>query len=129
MIEHYYKHALDYAIVEILDKKSSLRYYELEEELSLYHKPSTSTLSRHLERLIRRRILRRIRKDNGNTFYSLSDLFKGSLDKQKKDNSTNYLEKTLSLPEFYYRLHSPFGLEEIPAVIYRVDENGQITEY
>jgi hypothetical protein len=46
-----------------------------------------------------------------NTFYSLSDLFKGSLHKQNKDTPKNYLEKTLSLPEFYYyRLHSPFGL-------------------
>ena len=94
---------LDYAIVEILDAiyPSFLRYHELEEEMSLHCTVPSSTLSRHLKRLVGKEILhRREEKKFGSTFYSLTKEFKGSLDLRKKWYPTNYLEETFSIDPF-----------------------------
>lgn len=94
---------LDYAIVEILDAiyPSFLRYHELEEEMSLQCKVPSSTLSRHLKRLVGKEILsRREEKKYGPTFYSLTKAFKGSLDLRKKWYAANYLEETFSIEPF-----------------------------
>jgi DNA-binding HxlR family transcriptional regulator len=101
MIRRRYKSILDYAIVDIFDTEHScLRYHEIEQEISLYCKVSSATLSLHLIRLVERNVLARRVDDNGHTFYSLTKRFKGSLDIQKKHYPTNYIEKTLSLHDF-----------------------------
>jgi DNA-binding HxlR family transcriptional regulator len=103
MINYYYKHVLDYAIVEILDAiyPSFLRYHELEQEISLHCRIPSSTLSRHLKRLVGKEILsRREEKKYGPTFYSLTKKFKDSLDIQKKHYPPSYLEKTFLLHPF-----------------------------
>ncbi|MDP9287229.1 MAG: hypothetical protein M3P08_03420 [Thermoproteota archaeon] len=103
MINYYYKRTLDYAIVEILDTvyPAFLRYHELEEEISLHCTIPSSTMSRHLKRLVGKQILhRREEKKYGPTFYSLTKKFKDSLDIQKKHYPMNYLEETFSLSSF-----------------------------
>jgi len=100
MVRHYYKEALDYAVVDILDRKYPvyLRYNELVQEITIYCSVPPSTLSRHLKRLVGKEILyRREDKKYGPTFYSLTKKFKDSLDIQKKHYATNYIEKTVSL--------------------------------
>jgi DNA-binding HxlR family transcriptional regulator len=100
---HRYKDILDYTIIDILDTKypSCLRYYELEREISLHCKISSSTLARHLARLVGRKALdRQEEKKYGHTFYSLTKEFKDSLHIQKKYYPKNYFEKTLSLNNY-----------------------------
>ena len=100
-MRYFYKDTLDYAIVDILDtKKYRLRYHEIEEEIRLYCKLSSSTLSRHLTGLINRNILHKEQEMNGHTFYSLTKGFNDSLNIQRKHYPTGYLEKTLSLHNF-----------------------------
>lgn len=96
-----YRKVLDYAIVDIVDlKHSSLRYCEIEREISVHCRVSSATLSRHLTRLVGRNVLHRIVEENGHTFYSLTKRFKESMDIQKKHYPVNYIEKTLSLHDF-----------------------------
>ena len=100
--EPYYKHTLDYVIVDTLDSRypSYLRYRELEKEVSLYHKVPSATLSFHLWDMRFRHVLDKKEEKNGYTFYSLTNEFKDQLDAQKKQHPTDYVKETLSLPEF-----------------------------
>jgi DNA-binding HxlR family transcriptional regulator len=99
-LRYYYKHTLDYAIVEIFDTSYRLRYHELEEEIRSYCKLSSATLSRHLARLINRNVLYKDEEINGRVFYSLTVEFNDSLNIQRKNYPWDYLEKTLSLHNF-----------------------------
>jgi hypothetical protein len=102
-------------IVEILEKKysHSLRYKELEEEVNLRckgKKPSTATLTKYLDMLCGRKsqylsfiykgVLHRKVEENRSTHYSLTKQFKDSLDRQKGESTTTYIQDTLSLPQF-----------------------------
>ncbi|MGB8035004.1 MAG: hypothetical protein WCF03_14415 [Nitrososphaeraceae archaeon] len=100
--EPYYKHTLDYVIVDTLDSRypSYLRYRELEKEVSLYHKVPSATLSFHLWDMRFRHVLDKKEEKNGYTFYSLTNEFKDQLDAQKKQHPTDCVKETLSLPEF-----------------------------
>ena len=110
--EPYYKHTLDYAIVDTLDSRypSYLRYRELEKEVSLYHKVPSATLSFHLWDMRFRHVLDKKEEKNGYTFYSLTNEFKDQLDAQKKQHPTDYVKETLSLPEFRRQWSIPVDL-------------------
>lgn len=100
--EPYYKHELDYLLVEILDTKYPLymRYRDLEKELNLYGKISSTTLSLHLTDLRLRDVLYRRKEKNGHTFYLLTEKFKGELEIKKEKYPTSFAKETLSLPNF-----------------------------
>jgi hypothetical protein len=68
--EPYYKHTLDYVIVDTLDScyPSYLRYRELEKEVSLYHKVPSATLSFHLWDMRFRHVLDKKEEKNGILF-------------------------------------------------------------
>ena len=103
-MKHYYKDALDYAIVDILEAKElALRYHELEGEIRSYCSVSSATLSLHLRALVGGNVLQRRIEKNGHTFYSLTSEFKEALEIQKKHYPTNYLEETLLLSTFRKR--------------------------
>jgi DNA-binding MarR family transcriptional regulator len=97
-----YKYILDYAIVDVLDTKlpSYLRYQELEQEISLHCKLSSSTLARHLKRLVGGTIVERKVEKDGHTSYSLTRDFREKLDIKKKSYPMNYLDMTFSLYPF-----------------------------
>jgi hypothetical protein len=100
-LKHYYKEALDFAIVDILETKvSPLQYNKLEGQIKSYCPVSSATLSLHLRALVGGKVLQRIVENNGHTFYSLTGEFREALEIQKKHDPTQYLEKTLSLPSF-----------------------------
>src|SRR6476620_6022808 len=104
-MRHYYKDALDYAIIEIVDTKGSpLRYHELEEEINLHCNLCSATLSLHLRKLVDREVLYRREEKNGHTFYSLTKKFKDALDIQKKRNTTKFIEKTLDISTFWEKI-------------------------
>jgi hypothetical protein len=103
--EPYYKHELDYFVVEMLDVvyPSYLRYGDIEKEISshLSHKVPSATLSFHLWDLFRfRHVLDKRKEKNRHTYYSLTKEFKDALDKQKKEYPANFAKKTLSLENF-----------------------------
>jgi len=100
--DHYYKHTLDFVIVELLDVKypSYLRYYEIEKEVSLYHKVPSKTLSLHLRDLRLRNALEKIKQKNNHTFYSLTNEFKVELDIQKRNYPIIFVKEALSLRRF-----------------------------
>ena len=103
--EYYYKHELDYVIVEILDTKypSYLRYSELEKEINsgLSRKVSPATLSFHLSELsFFRNVLDKRKEKNRHTSYSLTKKFKDELDIQKRKYPTTFAKETLSLRNF-----------------------------
>ncbi|MGA9842827.1 MAG: hypothetical protein WBQ25_10970 [Nitrososphaeraceae archaeon] len=110
--EYYYKHELDYAIVEMLEQKypSHLRYSEIEKEINSYlsYKIPSATLSFHLTDLYSmRNVLEKKKKRNGYTYYSLTREFKEVLDKQKKIDPTYYTKEALSLRHFNRQLSFP----------------------
>jgi hypothetical protein len=114
------RYELNNIIVSILEDRKSLRYTEL-----VYHvngrceekkpssstvgqlvsigyksgerlkKPSSSTFDRRLVDLEEKGILHRELHRDRSTYYSLTEKFKDSLDKNKKKYATTYLEKTL----------------------------------
>jgi DNA-binding transcriptional ArsR family regulator len=105
MTEYYYKNELDYAILEILDIKYplSLRCKEIEQEINLHleSKIRPSTLSRHLRRLEERKVIDRTQDWKcGPTHYSLKKEFKDSLDTNKQQYPTTYIQETLSLTSY-----------------------------
>ena len=112
-----YKETLDFVIVEIFEKKhpSTLRYSQLEKEISLYCKLSSATLSRHLKSLVHRNILEKKRERDVPIFYSLTKEFKKELAEYKKDYPSNYIGKILSSPKYrYYKgRYSPFLLARL----------------
>jgi DNA-binding PadR family transcriptional regulator len=99
MAKHYYKNRLDYAIVDILDTRDThARYFELES--SLCCRVSSSSLVRHLKRLVGGKIIDRKVEKDGHTLYALTKQFKEKLDIQKKAYPANYLAMTFSLYPF-----------------------------
>jgi hypothetical protein len=103
--EYYYKHELDYVIVEILDSKYPLylRYSEIEKTINagLSRKVPSATLSSHLLDLnLFRNVLNKRKEKNRHTFYSLTKKFKDDLDIQKRKYPTTFAKVTLSLPKF-----------------------------
>jgi hypothetical protein len=103
--EYYYKHELDYAIVELIDAKYPLpvRYSEIEKEINLHlsHKIPSATLSFHLTDLYEiRDVLEKKKRRNGYTYYSLTKEFKKELDKQRKIDPDNYSKEALSSSPF-----------------------------
>jgi hypothetical protein len=103
--EYYYKHELDYLIIEILDSKypSYLRYSELENEINsgLSHKVSSGTFSSHLLELrLFRNVLVKSKEKNRHTSYSLTRGFKDQLEILKRNHPITFAKETLSLPKF-----------------------------
>lgn len=113
------RYEIDNMIVKILEYRKSLRYTELFEEVNRrgerkkpsspivdrtvrigykpevqWKKPPNTTFDRHLWELEHRDILRKEYKYR-NTYYSLIEGFKYSLDKHKRKYPTTYLERAL----------------------------------
>jgi hypothetical protein len=101
-------------IVDILEKKypHSLTNKELKNEVNVHCKgkePSSATFTNYLYMLSGRKsqyisfvykgVLHRKIEENLTTHYSLTKEFKDSLERQKEESPTNYIEDTLYLPQ------------------------------
>lgn len=95
-----YDENLDRWIVRIfLDSKGlELRHNQLQRELNLRleDKPSTATLSSHLDKLYRRQILNVRVNEKKHTYYSLTKTFKDVLEIESRNSLANYLENAFS---------------------------------
>lgn len=104
----------DYAIVDILDSKSTpLRYHELAKEIERHCKISSSTLTLHLKRLAGRKIVERRLFANGHTTYALTIRFKEISEIQREKYSTDYWEMAFGLEPFDKDTFE-FGIPEVP---------------
>ena len=89
---------------------SHLRYCEIEKEINSYlsNKIPSATMSFHLTDLYSMRyVLKKKKKRNGFTYYSLTGEFKKELDKQKEIHPTNYIREALSSGHFKRQLSFP----------------------
>ncbi|MFL6455847.1 MAG: hypothetical protein ACJ71G_02630 [Nitrososphaeraceae archaeon] len=127
-------------IVEILEKKypHSLTNKELNNEVNLYCKgkePSSATFTNYLYMLSGRKsqyyisfaaykgVVNRRVEENRSTHYSLTKEFKDSLDRQKAESPTTYIENALSLSQ-----SMPEADDEKPIEIIEHSENEESPE-
>jgi hypothetical protein len=147
------RHELDNIIVRILEYRKPLKYTELFEEVNRlgetkrpvhstfneisrigdkpdvqWKKLHNTTFDRRLKNLEHRGVLHKEYKGI-NTHYSLTENFKHSLDKQKQEHPTTYIERTL---QQFSRTRYPSELEsddEKPIEIIKPSENEEPLEY
>jgi predicted transcriptional regulator len=84
-----YKYALDRRIIEILYTEGPYRYRALKRRIEepLSHEISFDTYDRHIDRLVKRKVLERKSKEK-KFFYSLTQESKNKLDKGQKIDTT-----------------------------------------
>jgi hypothetical protein len=125
-------------ILEMLEKEypHCLGYKELEKEVNRRckgKKPSTATVAKYLNMLsgresqyslfIYKGVLHRKVEENRNIHYSFTKEFKDSLDGQKRESPTTYIQDTLSLPQF-----TPEADDEKAIEIIKPSENEESPE-